>query len=477
VKENVPRHTRGQYRTPSFRYYSPAPGKGPRIEGEGAGREGHPTKDVGNARHGLLATCIVAALVTAGPGQAQSAEPVARNGAGGGITQGALKGLPSAPGPHVEKIRALPDNSWLELGPPAADPTWGRARGRAWSAAMPLAPGLGGAFLFGEGVHGYAKPDGHYMDDLWFYDVNGHRWVCCYPGADTRTLDLHLNADGFEATRDGNLVPVASQAHGYSMNTYDTDARRFLSMPNLHEYWKKALPQRTKWLKAAPADAGPWAFAPAAGKWDRRRTGTPAPPSGYGDSFLYIPSKKRAFFAHRSQDVWFYDPRANRWDHVNPQGPPPPFGIDATSCYDPKRQRVYLGGGAYPVAPDDTHAFWIYDLKADRWVDPRPKGKPCQGSNHYATLNALMAYDSANDKVLLIYHSFHYNREGRLGVYVYDPVTNAWDAEPLALPAKLHDRQVKNGFYDPALNAVFLHSAGDSRDDGVFWAYRYKNPR
>ena len=57
---------------------------------------------------------------------------------------------------------------------------------------MPLAPELRGAFLFGEGVHGYTKPDGHYMDDLWFYDINSHRWICCYPGADTKTLDLTL---------------------------------------------------------------------------------------------------------------------------------------------------------------------------------------------------------------------------------------------------------------------------------------------
>ena len=73
-----------------------------------------------------------------------------------------LKGLPSKPGPHVEKIKALGDNEWLELGRPAADPRWGRARGRSWNAALPVAPELGGAFLFGEGVHGYTKPDGRY---------------------------------------------------------------------------------------------------------------------------------------------------------------------------------------------------------------------------------------------------------------------------------------------------------------------------
>jgi hypothetical protein len=386
-----------------------------------------------------------------------------------------LAGLPGKPGPHVERIKALKDNEWLELGAPAADPKWGRAPGRSWCAALPVAPELRGAFLYGEGVHGHTKPDGRYMDDLWFYDINGHRWVCCYPGADTRTLDLVLNRDGFEATRDGTLVPVAQQVHGYSMNAYDTDRRLFVSMPNLHEYWKKALPQRERWLKPAPADASPWFFDPARGRWDRRRTGTPAPPSGYGDTLLYIPSRKQFFFAHRSQDVWFYDPAANKWKQANPEGPKPPFGIDATSCYDSKRDRVYIGGGAYPVAPETGHAFWVYDLKADKWIDPRPKGKPCKGSNGYATLNALMAYDPVNDKVLLVLHSYHYSKPDRLGVYVYDPGTNAWAEEPLPLPEKLRNQQVKNGFYDAELNAAFLHSAGDSRDDGVIWVYRSRN--
>src|SRR5262249_26062841 len=135
--------------------------------------------------------------------------------------EGPLKELPSKPGPHVEKIRKLGDNEWLELGQPAPDPKWGRARGRSRGAASPLAPELGGAFLFGEGVHGHAKADGRYMDDLWFYDINGHRWVCCYPGADTKTLELTIDRDGFEATKDGERIPVAAQVHGYSMNTYD----------------------------------------------------------------------------------------------------------------------------------------------------------------------------------------------------------------------------------------------------------------
>ncbi len=85
-------------------------------------------------------------------------------------------------------------------------------------------------------------------------------------------------------------------------------------------------------------------------------------------------------------------------------------------------------------------------------------------------MNALTNDDFApkvNDRVLLVFHSYHDDKKDRLGVYVYDPETNSWSAEPLAIPDKLgKNRQVKNGFYDSVLNAVFIHGAGDSGDDG-----------
>jgi hypothetical protein len=34
-----------------------------------------------------------------------------------------------------------------------------------------------------------------------------------------------------------------------------------------------------------------------------------------------------------------------------------------------------------------------------------------------------MAYDAANDKVLLVLHSAHYDKPDNLGVYEYDPTT------------------------------------------------------
>src|SRR5262245_58496785 len=115
--------------------------------------------------------------------------------------KGPLAGLPSKPSAHVAKIEALGDDEWLDLGPPARDPKWGKARGRSWTAPMPHAPDLGGAFLYGEGVHGYTKPDGHYMDDLWLYDANAHRWACAYPGYDTKKPpDLAVSPDAVETS-------------------------------------------------------------------------------------------------------------------------------------------------------------------------------------------------------------------------------------------------------------------------------------
>jgi hypothetical protein len=178
-----------------------------------------------------------------------------------------------------------------------------------------------------------------------------------------------------------------------------------MSMPNPGGYEKKALPQRERWVKGAPSQASPWFFESRTGRWNRSRTETAGPKSGFGDTFHYVPSLKKAFFAHGSKEVAIYDAGANAWEIPAVTGPTPPFGIDATSCVDTKRDRVYIGGGSYPVAPQGTNAFRYYDLKSNAWVDPQPKGAPCRGSNSYPTKNALMVYDPGNDVVLLIVHS------------------------------------------------------------------------
>ena len=325
--------------------------------------------------------------------------------ASGCLATSPLAGLPGKPGAHIEKIQALADGEWLHLGAPAADPQWGRARGRSWACRMPFAPELRGAFLFGEGVHGYVKPDGHIMDDLWFYDVKGHRWICCHPGSEVATLELKVNADGFEVNAAGEPTPIALMTHAYEGLSYDADARRVMFMPcsNTDYLAKELKTRRARWLQGQTLNksaASPWFWESGTGKWNRVKTTTPSPRSGFGDSFHYLPGEKRAWFRH-GEEVWFYDTAANAWTQARPTGPPLPFGIDATSCHDAKRDRIYIGGGSYPVTPAGRNAFRIYDLKTHAWLDPQPKGAPCQGSNSYNTNIAAMEYDSASDVVIV----------------------------------------------------------------------------
>ena len=382
--------------------------------------------------------------------------------------------LPSPPGPHIKLIENLGDNSWLELGKPSPDPVWGRARGRKWTSKMAYAAQLRGGFLYGEGVHGWRNPHtGRYMDDLWFYDVMSHQWLNLYPGFDTRaTRPILLNRDGFTSI-DGKPFPIATMVHGYDMTAWDSDTQHFVSMPCPGVYWRKAIPSLNSLLKQNPQprnrkQASPWLFNLAGSTWNRKRTNGPSPHSGFGDTLIYVPSRRELFF-RRKNEVWFYDVAENSWTQAQPVGPPPPFGIEANSCLDPKRERIYIGGGQFPVA-NGPNALWIYDLATESWIDPRPIGTP--GGNSYGTNEALLHCDLANDVLVL----FRHKGAGR-GIYVYDLTSNQWDTTVGKLPeawSTSHSDNAVSGFYEVGLNVHLIHVAGDSRDNGRILAYRYK---
>jgi hypothetical protein len=171
------------------------------------------------------------------------------------------------------------------------------------------------------------------------------------------------------------------------------------------------------------------------------------------------------------QEAWLYDPEKNTWSNLKAKGLPAPIAIDKVACLDPKRERIYLGG---------NKGLWYYDLKANAFVELKPKGKPPETSDGYAfgpysTSRAVMNYDAANDVAVLLYHDNvgpNITRKER-GVFVYDPKANTWSDAPLAMPKDFC--KFPSSFYDPVLNAHFVHCASDSGDDGVMLVYRYKN--
>ena len=382
----------------------------------------------------------------------------------------AAASLPSAQGDTVQRIRDMAPGTWLDLGRPAPDPEWGYARGRAWTSKMAFSSALGGAFLFGEGVHGwYDAETGRYMDGLWFYDVNTHRWVGLHPGTDTRNPPrLTVTRDGFEGISEDRPVPIATMVHGYQMTAWDPRRQIFFAMPNHHSYFAKALPSVARFRadnrnRLNERRASPWMFDPWNLRWHRLKTPGPSPRTGYGNVLEYLPNADR-LFQFDARRVAYYLPDKNTWVYPSVTGPRPPFGIDPTACHDPVRDRIYIGGGNYPIAPG-PNALWVFDVKKNRWIDPAPAGSP--GSNRFSTNIAVMTCEPRSGRVVLFRHA-----GGPRGVYVYDAGKNAWRSTPAALPKTFAPRSVVNGFYHPGLDAHFLHVAKDSRPNGRILVFR-----
>jgi hypothetical protein len=395
--------------------------------------------------------------------------------------KGPLAELPSKPGAHIEKIKALGDNQWLNLGAPAADPKWGKARGSSWGAkALILAPDLRGAFLSGEGVHAYVKPDGHIMDDLWFYDINTHAWSCLYPGTNTKTFtqrvkdkELVIDDNGQLIDQDKQPIPVHTLVHAWGFLTYDSDRKKFafLSWGNtqISRYFlgnEKLMDEGVKRIEEQLKDKkkivfSPWFYDVASGKFERTVTSNKTEVGAGGFPQLhYLPAKKQ-FFSVGSATVAIYDPAKNEWTDAKPKGPSPK-GYDACGCVDSKRNRIYRNDGD----GSKGEGLMAYDIASNTWSHLKPEGTAPEPANTNA---AFYEYDARLDVVVAI----HFTGK-KPGVYVYDPKANSW-AAPIPFPADGPKFSfAANTCYDRELNAYFCHVAGDSNDNGVMWVYRHK---
>ncbi len=393
---------------------------------------------------------------------------------------GPLDGLPSAPGPHVAQIQALADDTWLSLGQPAADPRFGRARGRSWGGrAFALAPELRGAFFTGEGLHAYVKPDDHGMDDVYFFDVNRNRWIAVYPGMhvgsfNQRVADgqLRIGNHGHIVDEFSNPVPVHPLIHAWGFLTYDPMARKFafLAGDGLGRYFLPGGDRMETGLQRLEAQrAGvtvrsmsPWFYDVVAARFERTPMAAPAPDlvqranTTFG-AFQYVPSRRQFLYAS-AYGVAAFDPATSAWSVDADQGPRPP-GYDHGGTYDTRRDRLYM------MDADGGRALHVYDVATATWSIPATTGTAPRGSR---TNDASIFYDTANDAVVV----FHYLDRT---LYALDLATRTWTSRPL--PASVLSSVSYpsfSAFYDPTLNAYFCFAAGDSEDNGVMWAYRYK---
>jgi len=402
--------------------------------------------------------------------------------------KGPLAGLPSAPGPHIEKIKAMGDNTWLELGSPTPDPKWGDGIGRSYSYRMAYVEDMRGAFLYGDGVHGgttMRNGKKYYNDALFLYDINGHRWVCAYPGFEIGTYSstVTVDKDGFEATKDGPL-PIAAAVHGYGNLTYDPVNKMFMSMQDESGsgHYRSSMPERGTFREqnaaklTGLAHASPWMFDTVEGHWTVKKTEMGSPKLAHSGHLHYVPSKQAIFWyaCEVSRGVSYYDPAKNTWREIQVKTPRRFGSYDTISCYDTKRNRIYFPG-ASKTGPDGkvTHDLMAYDVATDAWMDLNPKGDAALTFDGGECSNvASVQYDSANDVALI----FSFGRQpsfAERSVVAYSP-----DKNELTSATKKIDGDLRNGqhncFYDPELNAHFIFTAGDSTPGGKMFVYRYK---
>ncbi len=422
--------------------------------------------------------------------------------------KGPLKDLPSKPkGEQLEKIKALGDNEWVNLGSPEPDPKWGKAMGRSWAPRMPYAPEMRGAFLTGEGPHGKVKPNGYGMDDVWFYDANQHRWICVYPGTPARggyKDVIHIDKEtGFEVDKDGNPVPVAVGVHAYMQVTYDTDRKLLMRTAcgsylgskikgrkearKAYKEWKKEQKEENQDSKGEKKDKPkmtrtPWIYDTVEHRWKIYRCPKPYrwKVTGYGSTLVYVPSVKKAF-AFRKKDYTFgwYNPDKKKYERIGRKGSPPPWDMDSNNCYDSKRDRIYMGGGVYPVIKKGKSALYAFDVQSESFVHLEPEDDP--GLQNYSSNNAMFMYDSVNDAAVLFLHNHKdkYKKDDLAGIFAYHPDENRWETvqdKPAFFTSKENPGyNYWSGFYDPKLNVYFLFTGTDGGSKGgTMWAYRYK---
>ncbi|MBL8025862.1 MAG: hypothetical protein JNL74_05595, partial [Fibrobacteres bacterium] len=256
--------------------------------------------------------------------------------------------LPSESGPTVALIKASKERTFIALGAPAADSVWGKAYGRAWGGKGFIGvPHLRAAFLAGEGYHsGIRTVNGRIygLDDYWYYDINGHRWVNIFPGTDVtnfkqNVIDGKIKVDSLGRGLDSTGMPLPCHLliHAWGYLTYDSDAKKIIFYGTSGGFSRYFMPgmgsgQPTSAFQSMDGGLslleaqglnksgpvwGPWAYNTVTGKFEHElaNNGRTLGGDAFGQ-FMYIPSKKKLLYAER-QAVW-YDPAAKLWSSVVP---------------------------------------------------------------------------------------------------------------------------------------------------------------
>lgn len=385
-----------------------------------------------------------------------------------------LAAMPSAPGPHLDKIKAMDNDSWLDLGKPAPDPRWGMGYGRSYQPNLSWAPDLKCAFILGTGVHGatHKYPDGvtRWENDVWAYDLWGHRWICLYPGIDVSNGTYKVDARGGATTEDGRGSLEGS--HAYQHSCYDPISKRFVIgvVDANTDYFPKRLKEEFyKDGARGPAEAKHWApfvYDPVADDWKLHHP-TGAVLRGKGSHAVFYSPKLKRVVAVSPDSLYEYEMDKEEWIK-RPVRNTAKIGY-SIGCYDTKRDRIiFAGTGPAGNGKDAPGALGALDVSGG-------EVRPLNSEGLVAGFGALdwmsgpnLMYDAANDAVVLTVWC-----ERLQGMYIYDCATDTWlPKRALGIPPRRW--QIWSGFYVPELNVHIFHESMDSGCTDRILAYRFK---
>jgi hypothetical protein len=95
---------------------------------------------------------------------------------------------------------------------------------------------------------------------------------------------------------------------------------------------------------------------------------------------------------NNSEGTLVYDPHNNTWTRLQPPDQPA-FRSGGNMAYDEARKLHVLFGSQFT---NDPHT-WAFDLKANRWIDLKPKRQPPTDRN-----DAVLTYDPLNKVILAV---------------------------------------------------------------------------
>ena len=180
----------------------------------------------------------------------------------------------------------------------------------------------------------------------------------------------------------------------------------------------------------------------------------PSPPSTLSGRYYHAMAYDSAndkvvlFGGSSTDETWTYDTSTNTWTQQNPTTKPS-ARVAHKMVYDSTNNKVVLFGGTDGfVHYDDT---WTYDVASNTWTQQNPTTKPSARDNH------AMAYDSTNNKVVLFGgkdSSFNNIDE----TWTYDTSTDTWTQQnPTTKPSA---RCIHAMAYDSANDKVVLFGGG-----------------